>query len=146
MTFGIISNFESGTCASMQKYWFQNLTSFLPDPDVTSIKSKLCWHHRVEWPSLSIHMCKMIQKTCFAWHVCDFYFLVNFWNLTMTLTLTFPGMTFVLKQYSSQTFTSTFCEFEPFVCCPSNWHYGPKCDCVFIYLTLTLHKTFILKC
>ena len=47
-----------------------------------------------------------------ARHACDFYFLVTFCDLT--LTMTFSGMTFVLTQYSFQIFTSTFCEFELF--------------------------------
>ena len=52
----------------------------------------------------------MTQKTRLARYVCDFYFLVTFCDLT----LTFLGMTFVLTQYLSQTFTSTLCEFEFF--------------------------------
>ena len=52
----------------------------------------------------------MTQKTRVARHLCDFYILVTFCDLT----LTFLGMTFVLTQYLSQTFTSTLCEFELF--------------------------------
>ena len=40
------------------------------------------------------------------------YFLVTFSG--MTLTFTFLGMTFVLTQYPSQTFTSTLGRFELF--------------------------------
>ena len=52
----------------------------------------------------------MTKKTRVARHVCDFYFLVTFCDLT----LTFSGMIFILTQYISQTFTSTLCEFELF--------------------------------
>ena len=56
--------------------------------------------------------CKITQKTCVTWHLCDFYFLINFCDLT--LTLTFSNMTFVLTRYASQTFASTLCEFKLF--------------------------------
>ena len=54
----------------------------------------------------------MTQKTCVIRHVCDFYFLMNFYDLTFILT--FLGMTFVLTQHPSQTFTSMLYEFELF--------------------------------
>ena len=48
----------------------------------------------------------MAQKTCVAQHVCDFYFIVTFCDLT--LTLTFLSMPFMLMQYPSWTFTQHF--------------------------------------
>ena len=75
--FGIMRKFWVRNLCFYAKYWFENL-AFLPDLDLTSIKSKLWWRHRVKWPSLSISTCKMTQKTCVARHVCDFDFLVNF--------------------------------------------------------------------
>ena len=52
----------------------------------------------------------MTQKTRVARHVCDIYFLAT----PRDLTLTFPGINFVLTQYPSQTFTSFLREFELF--------------------------------
>ena len=42
--------------------------------------------------SLSIYTCKMTQKTPVARHVCDFYFVLNPCDLTLTLL----SMAFVL--------------------------------------------------
>ena len=71
------------------------------------------------------------------------YFLATFCDLT----LTFPGMTFVLMQYP-QTFTSFLCEFEHFAAHLTDpTAQNAKTVCFFTFdLTLTLHVTFILKC
>ena len=83
-------------------------------------------------------MCKMAQKTCVARHVCDFYFLVTFGDLPWTWT--FSGMTFVLTQYLSQTFTSTLCEFELFAAHLTD-HTAQNVKAVFFYLCLDLDLT-----
>ena len=103
----------------MRKFWVRNLCCrakililkfelLLPDLDLTSKVGKLWWRYKV----ITTITCKKPRKTCVARHACDFHFLVNFWDLT--LILAFSGMAFVLTQYPSQTFTSTFCEFQPF--------------------------------
>ena len=102
-------NWELEICAFYAKILIWKF-GFWSDLDLTSVKSKLKWVHRVKCPSLSISTCKMTQKTYVARHACDLYFLVSFCDLI----LTFSGMTFVLTHYHSQTFTSTLCEFELF--------------------------------
>ena len=85
----------------------------------------------------------MTQKTCVARHICDFYFLVTFCDLT----LTFSGMTFVLTHYHSQTFTSALCEFEHIVSCLTDLTVQNVKTAFFTFdLTMTLHMTFMLKC
>ena len=111
---------------------------------LTSIKSKFWWRYRVKCPSLSVSMCTMTQETCVARHVCDFYFLVTFCDLT----LTFSGMTFVLTHYHYQTFTTgALCEFE-LIASRLTDHTVQNVKTVFFTfdLTLTLHMTFMLKC
>ena len=78
---------EQGTCTSMQKVWFENLTLFWHAIDLTSVKSQVGWRHSAKWLSPSIFTCKMTQKTCVAWYLHDFYFVVTFCDLTLTLTL-----------------------------------------------------------
>ena len=87
----------------------------------------------------------MAQKTCVARHVCDFYFLATFCDLT--LALTFSGMTFVLRQYHSQILTSFLCYFELFAAHLTD-PIAQNVKTVFFTfdLTMTLHVTFILKC
>ena len=93
-------------------------------------------HHyrylRVKWP-----------RKCVVWHVCDFYFLLNFWDLT--LTLTFSGMTFIPKQHSSQTFTSTRCELEPFAFRPTDPTAQNMKRCFFTWPDLDLKRDIYLK-
>ena len=103
-------NSESETCVNYAKNIDLKIWRFWPDLDLTFGKSKLWWLHRVKCPSLSISTCNMTQKTCVARHVCDFYFLVTFCDLTLTLS----GMIFVIMHYNSQIFTNTLCEFELF--------------------------------
>ena len=82
------------------------------------------------------------MKTYVALHVCDFYFLVTFCDLTMT----FSGMTFVLTHFHSQTFTNTLCEFELFAARLTDTTVQNMKKGFFAFdLTLTLHMTFILK-
>ena len=81
------------------------------------------------------------MKTYVALHVCDFYFLVTFCDLTMT----FSGMTFVLTHFHSQTFTNTLCEFELFAARLTDTTVQ-NVETITYDLTLTLHVTFILKC
>ena len=109
----------------MQKYWFENLTWPWPDLELTSIKSQIGWSHRVKWLSPLRSACKMTQKTCVARHVCDFYFIVTFCDLT--LTLTFLSMPFMLMQYPSWTFTHHFGWVQA-LCSPSNRPGAPKCE------------------
>ena len=109
-------------CFLMQKYWFENST-FLKELDQTSIKSKLWCRHRVKWPSLSISTCKMAQKTYVVRYACDIYFLATLRDLS----LTFSGMTFVLTQYPSQTYTNCFVGAWA-LRCPYNRPYSSKCD------------------
>ena len=96
-------------CLLCKKYWFEKF-DFWSDLDMTSVKSKLWWIHRLKCPSLSISTCKMTKKTYVARHACDLYFLVSFCDLI----LTFSGMTFVLTHSHSQTFTSFLREFQLF--------------------------------
>ena len=123
--FGNLRNSESEACTYflMQKYSFEN------------------WSNAYHYQYLRV---KMTQKTCGSRHVGDFYFLATFCDLT--LTLTYSGMTFVLTQYPSQTFTSFLCGFQPFAAHLTAPY--PKCEKVFfnIELTLTLFVTFTLKC
>ena len=85
----------------------------------------------------------MTQKTGVAGHVCDFYSLVTFCDLT----LTFSGMTFVLTHYHSQTFTSALCEFELIASRLIDPTVQNVKTVFFTFdLTLTLHMTFMLKC
>ena len=81
------------------------------------------------------------MKTYVALHVCDFYFLVTFCDLTMT----FSGMTFVLTHFHSQTFTNTLCEFELFAARLTDTTVQ-NVEKITYDLTMTLHVTFILKC
>ena len=81
------------------------------------------------------------MKTYVTRHVCDFYFLVTFRDLT----LTFSGMTFVLTHFHSQTFTNTLCESELFAARLTDTTVQNVLFFTFD-LTLTLHMTFILKC
>ena len=81
------------------------------------------------------------MKTYVALHVCDFYFLVTFCDLTMT----FSGITFVLTHFHSQTFTNTLCEFELFAARLTDTTVQ-NVETITYDLTLTLHVTFILKC
>ena len=84
--------------------------------------------------------CKITQKPCVTWHVCDFYFLMNFCDLT--LTSTFSSKTFVLTQYASQTFASTSCEFELFADRLTDPTAQNVKNGVFTFdLTLNLHNT-----
>ena len=81
------------------------------------------------------------MKMCVALHVCDFYILVTFCDLTMT----FSGMTFVLTHFHSQTFTNTLCESELFAARLTDTTVQNVLFFTF-NLTLMLHMTFILKC
>ena len=87
----------------------------------------------------------MAQKTCVARHVCDFYFLVTFCDLT----LPFSGMTFILTQSHSQICTSTLCEFELFATRLTD-PTAQNVKTVLLFfsfdLTLTLHVTLIIEC
>ena len=103
--FGILrGNFESVLCAFCRnvdlKIW-----PFLPDFDLTFVKSKLSWRHRVKWPSASISSVKWPRK-----HVSH----VTFVTCAHVTFVTCVAMTFVLTQYPSQTFTSTLCKLEVF--------------------------------
>ena len=72
----------------------------------------------------------MTQKTCITQHVRDFYFIVHFCDLT--LTLTYSGMTFVLMHYPFQTFISTFCAFELLAARPTD-HRAQNVKALFLY-------------
>ena len=86
-----------------------------PDLDMTFIKSKVGWRHRVVWLSPSMSASKMTQKTYVAMHICDFYLIVNFCDLT----LTFLSMHFVLMQYPLLESTKHVGAVWP-LCSPSN--------------------------
>ena len=103
--FGILRKLWVWNMCFVCKILIWKFDIFWPDLDLTSVKSHLWWRHGVRRPSLSMSTCKITQKTCVTWHLCDFYFLINFCDLT--LTLTFSNMTFVLTRYASQTFAST---------------------------------------
>ena len=105
----------------MQKYWFKNLTSTLPDLELASIKSQIGWCHEVKWLSPSWSAC----KTCVARHICDFYFIVTF--CVLILTLTFLSMPFILMQYPSWTLTQHF-GWVSALCSPSNRPGATKCE------------------
>ena len=84
----------------------------------------------------------MTQKTCVARHVCDFYFLVTFCDLTLTLS----GMIFVIMHYNSQIFTNTLSEFELFATRLTDRTVQNVKFFFTFDITLTLRMTFILKC
>ena len=52
----------------------------------------------------------MTQKTYVARNACDFYFLMTFCDLTLTLTLL--GKAVLLMQYLSWIYKSTLCKCE----------------------------------
>ena len=139
-----LENSEKGICAFKCKNIDLKIWPFWHDFQLISVKSNLWWPHRFKWPSLSISTRKMTQKTCVARHVCDIYFLATPCDMTLTL----PGMNFVLTQYPSQTFTRFLCGFELFAAHLT----GPTAQnavTVFFFTfdpALTLHVTFILKC
>ena len=91
--------------------WKFDLT-FWPDLDLISIKRQIGWRCRVKWLSPSISACKMIQKTCVAQHVCDFYFIVT--SCDLTFTLTFSSIPFILMRILHGHLPSTLGECELF--------------------------------
>ena len=86
--FGIVRKFWVGNLLLLKNIYLK-IRPFLPDPDPTSVKNKFWWRDRVKWPFISISTCKKTQTTCVARHVYNFYYIANFWDLTLTLTFSF---------------------------------------------------------
>ena len=116
-----------------------------PDIELTSVNRNAGWRHVVKRPSLSISTCKITQNTCIARHVCDFYFIATFWDLT--LIKVWPSTRAVpfldIFQYREWAWALCSASYRPESpkCEHAAWMHVKTFD-----LILTWHITSILKC
>ena len=146
--------------------------TFWPDLDLTLVKSKLWWRHRVRWPPLSISTCKMTHKllsygmlifSIFSIYL--YYILYLFYRISISIVFYYifyrifssdhlwPDLDLDLFRYDLCTHAVFFSDISTFVSFSSWLPVYPTLQpqmwkqCFFTFdLTLTLYVTFILRC